>query len=102
MTKYSISSPAFTINGIKKKAKRIKREQNVAHCEALNIAAKISGYHGYQHALRTLQKIDIDGGSIQENSSRKPATINEGEVTALYEDLIAADGCVTPGLPRNV
>ncbi|PKH14625.1 hypothetical protein BI292_05080 [Pseudomonas sp. 43NM1] len=102
MTKYSISSPAFTINGIKKKAKRIKREQNVVYCEASNIAAKISGYHGYQHALRTLQKNDVDGESIQENSSRKPATINEGEVTALNEDLIVADGCVIPSLLRKI
>lgn len=77
MTKYSISSPAFTINGIKSKARAIKREQSVSHCEALDIAAKISGYHGYKHALRTLQKIDIDGGSIQKNSPDKPATIEE-------------------------
>ncbi|MNC22771.1 hypothetical protein D3C75_707780 [compost metagenome] len=87
MTKYSISSPAFSIGGIKSKARAIKREQNITHCEALNIAAKISGFLNYNHAHRELQKVDIDGEGIQEGLSCEPATINERVVTVLHEDL---------------
>jgi hypothetical protein len=86
MTKYSISSPAFSINGIKRKAKAIKREQNVTHCEALNIAARISGFLNYNHAHRELQKVYIDGEGIREGLSCEPAAINERVVTALHED----------------
>lgn len=87
MTKYSISSPAFTTNGIKSKARVIKREQNVTHCEALNIAARISGFLNYNHAHLELQKVNIDDESMREAEACEPATINEREVTTLYDGL---------------
>ncbi|WP_346830925.1 hypothetical protein ABDX87_28750 [Pseudomonas abietaniphila] len=87
MANYSISSPAFSINGIKRKAKAIKREQNVTHGEALNIAARISGFVNYNHAHRELQNADVDGEGIREGGACEPATINERVVTTLYEDL---------------
>jgi hypothetical protein len=76
MTKYSISIPAFTINGIKSKARVIKQEQNVSHCEALNIAARISRFLNYNHAHRELQKVGIDGEGIQEvgHANQQPLT----------------------------
>ncbi|MBT2298216.1 DUF5623 domain-containing protein [Pseudomonas fluorescens] len=44
-----------TLDGIKRKAKRIGREHQLPHLAALELAAKQSGYESYQHARKTLQ-----------------------------------------------
>ncbi|NWD74044.1 MULTISPECIES: hypothetical protein [Pseudomonas] len=43
-----------TIVGIKRLAKAIKREREVAHRLALDIAAQKAGYRDYSHALKVL------------------------------------------------
>lgn len=87
MTKYFISNPAFSIGGIKSKARAIKRDQNITHCEALDIAARISGFLNYNHARRELQKVAIDSEGVREGLSCEPVIMNESVVTALHVDL---------------
>lgn len=50
----SISAVPSTLDGVKRLAKTIKREQVVPHHEALELAAKRAGYQNYRHALSQL------------------------------------------------
>lgn len=42
---------ATTVNGLKRRAKQIKRSQNICHSQALDVAAQESGYNNYKEAL---------------------------------------------------
>lgn len=44
-----------TLEGLKKLAKKIKRESGYIHTECLEIAARRMGYGSYKHARRELQ-----------------------------------------------
>ena len=43
-----------TVDGIKSLAKKIKRERNVTHMEALDLASRQAGYENFVHAKRKL------------------------------------------------
>ncbi|WP_342248626.1 hypothetical protein [Sphingomonas sp. OTU376] len=43
-----------TIRGLKKLAKRIKRENGIQHARALDAAARVAGCEDYAHALQEL------------------------------------------------
>lgn len=43
-----------TLEGIKRMAKRIKKEKGVKHSDALNEAAKVAGYENFKHAQNKL------------------------------------------------
>ena len=45
-----------SMEGIKRLAKKIKKEQGIAHMHALNEAAKRAGYSNFQHAKNVLEK----------------------------------------------
>lgn len=51
-----MNTPPSTIDGIKRTAKRIKKEQGVPLHEAQNIAAQRSGYRNFSHAQEVLAK----------------------------------------------
>lgn len=48
--------PASTLEGIKRTAKRIKKDEGISHSEALNKSAIKSGYQNFRHAQNTLEK----------------------------------------------
>lgn len=43
-----------TVDGIKQLAKKIKRERNTTHCDALNLASRQAGFENFVHAKRRL------------------------------------------------
>ncbi|MBQ2647313.1 MAG: DUF5623 domain-containing protein [Achromobacter sp.] len=43
-----------SVNGIKQLAKKISREQNITHTDALNLASRQAGYENFVHAKRQL------------------------------------------------
>jgi hypothetical protein len=43
-----------TMEGIKRLAKSIKREKNITHTKALDLAAQAAGFENFQHAHKTL------------------------------------------------
>ena len=43
-----------TIHGLKRAAKRLKKEQGIKHADALDRVARDAGFQSYQHALRSL------------------------------------------------
>lgn len=43
-----------TIDGLKRAAKRLKKEQGIKHADALERVARDAGFQNYQHALRSL------------------------------------------------
>lgn len=45
-----------TIDGLKRAAKRLKKEQGIKHADALERIACEAGFQNYQHALRSLTK----------------------------------------------
>ena len=45
-----------TLEGIKRLAKRIKKDREIKHTEALDVAAKISGYRHFHEAHVVLVK----------------------------------------------
>lgn len=45
-----------TLESIKRTAKRIKKEQLIAHSHALNVSAQLAGYQNYQHARKQLAR----------------------------------------------
>ncbi|MFL9676065.1 DUF5623 domain-containing protein [Pseudomonas marginalis] len=45
-----------TIDGIKRKAKSLGRENNLSHLSALDVVAQQSGYDNFHHARRALQR----------------------------------------------
>ena len=47
--------PPSTLEGIKKLAKRIKKDRDVRHAVALGAAALIAGYSSYHEAFKALQ-----------------------------------------------
>lgn len=51
---------ASSITGIKRFAKRLKRDNGITHHQALDLSAQASGYSDYRHALKTLGKPDED------------------------------------------
>lgn len=44
----------LTVNGIKQLAKKISREHNITHTDALNLASRQAGYENFVHANRQL------------------------------------------------
>lgn len=44
----------LTVNGIKQLAKKISREHNITHTDALNLASRQAGYENFVHAKRQL------------------------------------------------
>lgn len=44
----------LSVNGIKQLAKKISREQNITHTDALNLASRQAGYENFVHAKRQL------------------------------------------------
>lgn len=44
-----------TVDGIKKLAKKIKRERNVPHTEALDLASRQAGFENFVHARREIE-----------------------------------------------
>ncbi len=44
-----------TVEGLKRTAKRIKREQGVQHAKALDLAAQQHGFGNYVHAKRLIE-----------------------------------------------
>lgn len=51
-----------TIDGLKRAAKHLKKEQGIKHADALERVARDAGFQNYQHALRLL-----DGGKAVES-----------------------------------
>ncbi|MHA3791487.1 hypothetical protein [Rhizorhabdus wittichii] len=50
-----MNQPLFTtIDGLKRRAKRLKKEQGIRHAQALDAVAVAGGYQNYAHALRML------------------------------------------------
>ncbi len=43
-----------TIHGLKQRAKKLKKEQGIKHCVALDVAAKESGFENYRDAVNKL------------------------------------------------
>lgn len=44
-----------TLDGLKRTAKRVKRDEDVTHTQALDIVARRMGYENYTHARKTLK-----------------------------------------------
>lgn len=47
-------TPPSTVAGIKRLAKKLKKEHGIQHSEALDRAAGIAGYADFKHAKRVL------------------------------------------------
>lgn len=45
---------AKTINGLKRRAKQIKRAENIPHCQALDMASQEAGFNNYKDALEKI------------------------------------------------
>lgn len=54
------SKPPSTLEGIKRLAKRIKKEKCIQHSDALNEAAKVAGYENFRHAQNKLNEDNRD------------------------------------------
>ncbi|WP_274410566.1 hypothetical protein [Pseudomonas sp. NEEL19] len=49
-------TPPSTLRGIRRKATKLKREKHIPHNEALDAAARESGFQDFHHARRSLQR----------------------------------------------
>lgn len=52
-----------TVDGIKQLAKKIRRERNITHTEALDDAARQAGYENFMHAKRQLSARQASGAA---------------------------------------
>lgn len=52
-----MDEPLFsTIDGLKRRAKKLKREHGIPHHQALDAVAVAGGYQNYAHALRSIEE----------------------------------------------
>lgn len=49
-------TPPSTLRGIRRKAKKLKREKNITHDEALHAVARECGFQDFHHARRSLER----------------------------------------------
>lgn len=49
-------TPPSTLRGIRRKAKKLKREKNISHDEALHAVARECGFQDFHHARRSLER----------------------------------------------
>lgn len=71
-----------SIEGIKRLADRIKRDQAIKHADALERASQAAGYSNYPHARHAL--------TLQ--STTAPVARHDIHITAYWRDLPAAPG----------
>lgn len=49
-------TPPSTLRGIRRRAKKLKREKHIAHDEALHLVARECGFQDFHHARRSLER----------------------------------------------
>lgn len=65
-------TPPSTLRGIKRKAKKLKREKNTSQDEALRIVAQECGFENYHHARRTLERGPSRPGQPSTSNEQQP------------------------------
>lgn len=61
-----MNAPLYrTLEGLKRRAKRLKRETGCSHAAALDQMARLGGYDNFAHARRALTTPVADDGTVE-------------------------------------